>query len=161
MQLKGFKNLVYSLTFTILCFDILQLIRQKIMRLNNIRLLVKNFDTCFSFYKDGLGLTVTWGNKGGVYASFDIGLSSGLSLFKAELMESVLGQTPSDKKPYKTDHFVIVIEVENVDEYYAILKEKGLKFSSEPKDMPDWGIRVAHLRDPEQNLIEIYNNLPK
>ena len=76
-------------------------------------------------------------------------------------MESVLGQTPSDKKPYKTDHFVIVIEVENVDEYYAILKEKGLKFSSEPKDMPDWGIRVAHLRDPEQNLIEIYNNLPK
>ncbi len=131
------------------------------MKLNNIRLLVNNFDECFSFYKDILGLTVSWGNKGGVYASFDIGIPSGLALFKADLMNSVLGDNTASTKQSKADNFVIVIEVANVDESYATLKEKGVKFMAEPKDMPDWGIRVAHLRDPEQNLIEIYNNLPK
>ena len=96
-----------------------------------------------------------------VYASFDIGIPSGLALFKADLMNSVLGDNTASTKQSKADNFVIVIEVANVDESYATLKEKGVKFMAEPKDMPDWGIRVAHLRDPEQNLIEIYNDLKK
>lgn len=128
------------------------------MKLNNIRLLVNNFDKCFNFYKDTVGLTVTWGNKGGVYASFDIGLPSGLSLFKADLMYTVLGQkaNPTEKR---TDNAVIVIQVDNVDASYAELKAKGVNFITEPNDMPDWGIRVAHLRDPENNLLELYNDL--
>jgi catechol 2,3-dioxygenase-like lactoylglutathione lyase family enzyme len=32
------------------------------MELSNIRLLVKDFDTCFKFYSEQLGLKVTWGN---------------------------------------------------------------------------------------------------
>lgn len=131
------------------------------MKLNNIRLLVNNFDKCFSFYKDTLGLTVSWGNKGGVYASFDIGLQSGLGLFKADLMYSVIGESSASAQQNKTDKFAIVIEVDDVDECFETLKAKGVKFLAEPKDMPDWGIRVAHLRDPEQNLIEIYNDLKK
>ena len=27
--------------------------------------------------------------------------------------------------------------------------------------MTAWGIRVAHFRDPENNLIELYSELPK
>jgi len=27
--------------------------------------------------------------------------------------------------------------------------------------MTAWGIRVAHFRDPESNLIELYSELPK
>ncbi len=30
-----------------------------------------------------------------------------------------------------------------------------------PADHPDYGIRSAHLRDPDGNLIEIYSQLPK
>jgi hypothetical protein len=26
-------------------------------------------------------------------------------------------------------------------------------------DMPDWGMRVVHLRDPEENLIELFTPL--
>lgn len=131
------------------------------MKLNNIRLLVNNFDKCFSFYKDTLGLAVSWGNKGGVYASFDIGIPSGLALFKADLMHTVLGNSIASTQQNKADKFAIVIEVDSVDGSYVALKEKGVKFITEPKDMPDWGIRVAHLRDPEQNLIEIYHDLKK
>lgn len=32
---------------------------------------------------------------------------------------------------------------------------------AEPKDYPDWGIRAAHVRDPDGNLIEIENEMPK
>ena len=27
--------------------------------------------------------------------------------------------------------------------------------------MPDWGLRVAHLRDPDGNLLELFQDLPK
>ncbi len=46
------------------------------MKLNNIRLLVNDFDNCFKFYSEKVGLTVTWGKLGGDYASFDIGIDT-------------------------------------------------------------------------------------
>jgi len=45
--------------------------------------------------------------------------------------------------------------VDSVDEYYNYLSEKGVQFINEPHDRKDWGIRVAHFRDPDGNLIEI------
>ena len=35
------------------------------MKFSNIRLLVSDFDACFSFYNNTLGLTCTWGKPGG------------------------------------------------------------------------------------------------
>ncbi len=131
------------------------------MKLNNIRLLVNDFDRCFLFYKDILGLEATWGNLGGVYASFNIGLESGLGLFKADLMDTVLGENPKTTTKKTADRFAIIISVENIDNTYNILKGRGVEFITEPKDMPDWGIRVAHFRDPEGNLIEVYTDLPE
>jgi catechol-2,3-dioxygenase len=32
---------------------------------------------------------------------------------------------------------------------------------TEPKDMPDWGIRTFHLRDPDGNLVEVFSHLTK
>lgn len=34
-----------------------------------------------------------------------------------------------------------------------------MKFTNEPMDMPDWGMRVVHLYDLEENLIELYTPL--
>lgn len=50
-------------------------------------------------------------------------------------------------------------EVDDVDVAYQQLRDKGITFVTEPLDRPDWGIRTAHFRDPDGNLIEIYNNL--
>ena len=54
------------------------------MQLSNIRLLVKDFDISFKFYSDILELKPTWGEPGAEYASFDIGLPSGLAIFKSD-----------------------------------------------------------------------------
>jgi len=54
---------------------------------------------------------------------------------------------------------MVSFEVPNVDETYQTLKAKGVEFINEPTDMPDWGMRTVHLRDPEENLIELFTPL--
>ena len=131
------------------------------MKLHNIRLLVNDFDKCFTFYNNTLELTCTWGKLGDSYASFNIGLDSGLALFRAELMNTAIGASIPSKGDSNNEKFVIVVEVENVDEKFTYLTQKGIHFITQPTDMPGWGIRVAHFRDPENNLIEIFTELPK
>ena len=41
------------------------------------------------------------------------------------------------------------------------LKGSGTAFLTDPHDRPDWGIRVAHLRDPDGNLVELSRRLPR
>jgi hypothetical protein len=36
-----------------------------------------------------------------------------------------------------------------------VLSGRGVQFVTEPHDQEAWVLRVAHLRDPEGNLIEI------
>ena len=131
------------------------------MKFNNIRLLVNDFDKAFSFYNDTLGLECTWGKLGDNFASFNIGVESGLAIFKAELMNMAIANFDGKKSEKLQDKSVIVIEVENVSTTYNELKNKGITFLNEPKDMSAWGIRVAHFRDTEGNLLEIYSPLPK
>ena len=129
------------------------------MKFSNIRLLVNDFDKCFNFYNETLGLVCSWGKPGDNYASFDIGIPSGLALFKTELMSQAIDDSDPTKNEVIKDKSAIIIEVENVDEAFENLKDKGVVFLTEPKDMPDWGIRVAHFRDPENNLIELFSSL--
>ncbi|PXV62650.1 glyoxalase-like protein [Dysgonomonas alginatilytica] len=53
----------------------------------------------------------------------------------------------------------VSFEVSDVDEIYKTLSANGVKFINQPTDMPDWGMRVVHLRDPEENLIELFTSL--
>lgn len=131
------------------------------MKLSNIRLLVNDFDKCFTFYNDILGLECTWGKLGDNFASFNIGNRSGLALFKAELMSIAINNADAKKNETLQDKVAIIVQVDSVNETYNSLQSKGVEFLTEPKDMTAWGIRVTHFRDPENNLIELYSDLPK
>jgi catechol 2,3-dioxygenase-like lactoylglutathione lyase family enzyme len=128
------------------------------MKFNNIRLLVNDFDKAFAFYNDTLGLECTYGKPGDNYASFDIGVASGIAIFKAELMGMAIDNFEA-KNGKSQDKFAIIVEVENVSITYDKLRNKGVAFLSAPQDMQAWGIRVAHFRDTEGNLFEIYSTL--
>jgi len=54
---------------------------------------------------------------------------------------------------------MVSFEVENVDDTYQAFLTKGIEFINQPTDMSDWGMRVVHLRDPEENLIEFFTPL--
>lgn len=131
------------------------------MELNNIRLLVSDFDKCFRFYSEKLGLHVTWGKIGGEYASFDLGIPSGLSIFKSDLMANAIGNYGKSLPTDSREKIAIILKVDDVDQSFQELSERGVSFINTPSDMTGWGMRAAHFRDPENNLIEIWSDLPR
>jgi lactoylglutathione lyase len=125
------------------------------MRMDYVRLLVTNFDACFRFYRDVMGFKVTWGEEGDTYGSFGVGEGTALALFQRQAMAEMIGTTDLPVDVVSQDRIMLIFGVENLDATVTKLREQGGQFVSEPKDQPNWGIRTAHLRDPEGNLIEI------
>jgi catechol 2,3-dioxygenase-like lactoylglutathione lyase family enzyme len=128
------------------------------MKLNNIRLCVTKYRECFFFYRDILGFKVLWGNEASNYAEFDTGLSR-VALFHRALMAQSVGVNDLPLESESMDPFVLIFEVDQVDRKYKELQEKGVIFITEPTVREDWGIKVSHFRDPQGNLIEIYEGL--
>ena len=131
------------------------------MKFNNIRLLVNDFDKAFTFYKDTLGLKCTWGKLGDNFASFNIGIESGLAIFKTELMSIAINNIDAEQNENLHDKIAIILQVDDINKTYTELQSRGVRFLTEPKDMTAWGIRVSHFRDQENNLIELFSELPK
>jgi len=130
------------------------------MKFNNVRLLVKDFAKCFKFYSEQLGLEPAWGDENSGYANFKVADGiEGLALFVSDWMAPSVGNADKELPVGFREKSLICFSVDNVDNTYATLKEKGVTFVNEPIDMPDWGMRMVHLRDPEDNLIEFCSPL--
>ncbi len=124
----------------------------------HVRLVVASFDGCYRFYRDVLGLKVTWGEEAdgsaSGYASFEIPGGS-VSINDQAIVAPVVGfETRAPGESVK-DRALLVFEVESVDAEAERLRASGAAFETEPTTYPGWGIRAAHLRDPDGNLIEI------
>lgn len=122
------------------------------MNLTHVRLLVNDMGACRDFYQNKLGLPVQLDVVEGIYCEFVAGDCT-LALYKRDLMESVAGVAMAGDRP--VDKVALTFEVADVDATHKELNAKGVKFVTEPHDQEAWVLRVAHLRDPEGNLIEI------
>jgi len=103
-----------------------------IERVNHITLPVSDLKSAAAFYESVLSLKKTgeWPN----YVEFEVG---GIEL----------GLEQNGK-------LEIFLLVENVDKVYQDLKEKGVKFATQPKDQ-HWGGRTAALVDPDGNMFTL------
>lgn len=128
------------------------------LQLTHLRLLVSNYKETFLFYRDLLGLNVDWGDEETGYAEFNTG-SIQLAVFKKEFMAQVIPSINQPSSFASQDKTSLIFAVDNVDEVYQRLKDRNGILMAPPTDRPDWGIRTAHFRDPDGNLIEIYTNL--
>ena len=129
------------------------------MKFNNVRLLVKDYKKCFDFYTEKLGLEAVF-NLENCYASFNVAEGiEGFAMFVSDFMASAVGNAEKNQPTDCREKMMISFEVETVDETYKTLLAKGVEFVNQPVDMPDWGMRVVHLRDPEENLIELFTPL--
>lgn len=127
------------------------------MELTHTRILVNRFQECYRFYKDILALECTWGKEDSNYAQFQAGETS-LAIFNKKMMMEDLNETSTAIAGTPANEVVLIFAVEDVDRKYQELQEK-VDFITEPHDRKDWGIRVAHFRDPNGTLIEIYKNI--
>jgi lactoylglutathione lyase len=131
------------------------------MRLSHIRLLTNQFPVMFRFYRDALDMRVRWGDETGVYADFDTGTGVDIALFSRERIAELLGTGEKPSPADAQDPFMIIVAVDDVDFRANRLIEQGARLVSPPADQPDHGIRSAHLRDPDGNLIELNSELPQ
>jgi len=131
------------------------------MKFSNVRLLVKDYKKCFKFYNETLGLEPLWGDADGCYASFKVAEGiEGLAIFVSDFMAPAAGNADKTQPSHEyREKSMVSFEVTNVDESYQFFSEKGVQFINQPTDMPDWGMRVVHFRDPEDNLIELFTPL--
>ena len=121
------------------------------MKLSQVRLLVHDFREAFSFYRDELGLEPGFADVAGGYASF--GTPGGtIAVFeRGDQAEVVVLRDPGDST-------LLVLEVDDVD---AEAERLHHHLVHSPQDLPAWGGRVAYVRDPSGNLIELFQSLPQ
>ncbi len=115
--------------------------------LRAIRLNVNKYAECLEFYRDVLGFKLHWGDDSTLIADFMLG-STMLAICRVAPSESGARRGSDDR-------VTIVLRVDDLDEEYARLKQRGVEFVTEPEDMPALHVRGARFRDPEGNLLEI------
>lgn len=116
--------------------------------INAPRVLVSNYQASFHFYHDLLGMKCVFGGAKANFAEFATGNET-IQIFKRQMMPMC------ETKKSASDRLMIVFESNDVDKSYAALLAKGVKFAQKPTDMPTWSSRIALMRDPDGNLIEI------
>lgn len=115
-----------------------------------IILVTDRYQKSRSFYKDTLSLSVVRETPSEQFSQFKLG-DCFLAIYGRKHMEKLVGKKYIGKGG---GAIYTLKEVENVDEYYVELKNKGVKFIKKPTTQP-WGQRTAYFLDPDNHIWEI------
>lgn len=127
------------------------------LKFSQLRLLVTDVKACFAFYRDVLGLTPVFEpDEAGSYADFDFGNNTSFALYKRSMMADDIGTGSKPADANAQDRVAVTFQVDDVDAEMAALQAKGVTFIAPAVDRPSWGLRTAHFRDPDGNLLEIH-----
>jgi lactoylglutathione lyase len=121
------------------------------VQFSQVRLLVEDFGAAFRFYRDELGLTPGSGDESSAYASFATPGGT-IAIFERG------GQAEVVKLREPGDSTLTVLEVDDVD---AAAERLHRYVVHSPQDQPEWGGRVAYVRDPSGNLLELFQALSR
>lgn len=125
------------------------------MNFINVRLLVNDAAASIKFWRDIMGLSMSYGDESMGYAYFEAG-NAGVELMSRQSFAGALGEPASAPGPRPA---VLVFQVDDVDAAYADFVKRGATEVAEPQDRPAWGARSAHLSDPDGYIVEIYSKL--
>ena len=119
------------------------------------RLLVCNYEACIEFYQKTLGFELIYRDRNSEEADLKMG-DTRLNLIKRQSMAKIIGASenlPSNNPP---DNVALIFTTQNLERTCDELQEKGVTFITKPMYRPQWGIKTTYLRDPDENLIGIY-----
>ena len=117
----------------------------------HVRWLVRGFDPMLAFYRDALGFRVAL-DVPGTYVELDSGVAR-IGLYPAELMTAVVGERLAT---HAADDLVLGVQVDDVDKAVARLEQHGVPLTKPAHDQLAWRMRIAHVRDPDGHLIELW-----
>ncbi|MFJ4323766.1 VOC family protein [Streptomyces tricolor] len=122
------------------------------MELAQVRLLVTDFAACYRFCADVLGLKPQSGATGGPYERFSPHTgSAGIALQDRAMMAEVRAELGDTATGHRS---LVVLRVDDLDAYCAEIASRGATLLHGPAPMTD-RMRVARLKDPEGNLVEL------
>jgi len=127
-----------------------------IPNINAVVLFVEDLDSCTKFYRDMLGVPVTFSDS--VSFAFKIG-NQDFVLLKVSAAVEMVGEEALSLDKEAGHRVLLCTGVEDVDTVYNALTAKGVAFIKPPIDQA-WGRRTAYFADPEGNLWELYHELP-
>ncbi|MEU8484507.1 VOC family protein [Streptomyces sp. NPDC048641] len=122
------------------------------MELAQVRLLVTDFRACYHFYVDVLGLKPQSGAQDGPYEKFGLTTgSAGIGLEDRAMMAEIIGDLSDAPDGHRS---LVVLRVDDLDEFCEQIVARGAEILHGPAPMTD-RMRVAHLKDPEDNIVEL------
>jgi lactoylglutathione lyase len=123
-------------------------------RFDMIGLFVADLRRMVAFYRDALGVDITWDGEG-PYAEFrHAGIR--FAMYERAQLPGLLGQIPSFPTGLNGT-FELAIDFPTsteADQAYARIVQAGAQPVYAPRDEP-WGMHSAMVADPEGNLLEI------
>lgn len=135
-------------------------------------IVVSDIEKSLHFYRDILGLKIKIDAleqgkfiddisdlKNVKVRTIKMSANNGNSLVELLLYKSHPRKPNKAKKICTTGISHIAFTVENIDYEYKKLKERGIKFHCPPQISPNGKAKVAFCRDPEENLIELVEEL--
>jgi len=86
-------------------------------------------------------------------------VSTQIALFDKFLMSKTISNEHLPISASAQDKYCLIFGVENVHQTCLLLQSQGVQLLTLPEDRPEWGIRTAHFRNPDGNLIEIFHSI--
>jgi catechol 2,3-dioxygenase-like lactoylglutathione lyase family enzyme len=115
------------------------------------RLHVADYATCLQFYRDVLGLSITYEEDD--YAELETGTTK-ITLLQQQKLKNFMGNA-AIALDRSSDRIALTFKVRNLDEATQWLKSQGVEFTENPWEFPDLGFTTTFFRDPNGNLIEL------
>ena len=124
--------------------------RPESVSLRHVALRVRDLEACERFYTDIIGMRVEWRpDADNVYLT---GGHDNLALHRAAQVDA------GDHHPL--DHIgFIVPRIEQVDDWFAFLKDNGVAIVKPPRTHRD-GARSLYCRDPDGNTVQLIYHPP-
>ena len=116
------------------------------MKLYAIRIFTTDWDRAVDFYRETIGLPLTFADQAFAWAEFDLGGAKlGIEGLDAD----------SPQAGDLVGRFVgVSITVDDIDLTHAQLSGKGVEFTAPPEKQP-WGGTLAHFKDPDGNILTL------
>lgn len=127
------------------------------MNLNfkGMRLLVCNYAACTEFYRDILGFELVYQDSNEEEADLKMG-DTRLNLIKRQSMAEIIGSSDTPSADNATDNLALILTTQDLEATCSELEAKNVNLITKPMYRPQWGIKTVYLRDPDDNLIGIY-----
>ena len=115
-------------------------------RLYAVRIFVRDWRGALEFYSKTLGMPVAYANEAMGWAQ--LGAEGG------NLALERIDPTNPESHELLARFLGVSLEVADIAATYAELRARGVEFLAPPEKQP-WGGTLAHLRDPEGNVLTL------